>query len=80
MRKQSISFAKVKKVFVKYQAQGGGLTPTPIPLRTPLYVSMTNSQRHKRMLIVIHFYPLRSIFCAMVGKLRLADIFFVCLF
>jgi len=25
------------KVFVKYQAQGGGLTPNP-PLRTPLLV------------------------------------------
>jgi len=34
MRKQLISFAQVN-VFVKHQAPGGGVIPTP-PLRTPL--------------------------------------------
>jgi len=35
MRKQSISFAKVKKVIVKYQAQGGGLPQPPSPYVRP---------------------------------------------
>jgi len=44
MRKQLISFAKVVKFFIKYQAQGGGVNPnlSNPPLRTPLVHFISN--------------------------------------
>jgi len=52
MRKQLTSFATGNKVFVKYQAQGGFLTPKPPPLRTPLH--LTKALTWKELYIFIN--------------------------